>query len=86
MIGRLPSVLTVDELAHVMRRAPEVIRRKIRSRTIRLKDYSTPYRIPSRILEDLGINLDDAAADLAEYSANDKLKAPANDAASVRAA
>jgi hypothetical protein len=66
-IIRLPSVLTVPEMAFVMRLNPEVIRRRIRARTIRLSNYSTPYRIPCRLLEEMGINLDDAAVDLSRF-------------------
>jgi hypothetical protein len=86
MIFRLPSVLTVGEVAFVMRLNPEVIRRRIRAKTIRLKNYSTPYRIPCRLLEEMGINLDDAAADLSRFWPREGSMIPPSDSTSDQAA
>jgi hypothetical protein len=62
---RLPSVLT-----NIMRLHPEVVRRRARSN--RLKAFGNPYRFPVRQLTDLGINLEDAAADLADFASRRK--------------
>jgi hypothetical protein len=68
MIFRLPSVLTTDEMALILRRHPEAVRRMARSK--RLMAFGNPYRFPARQLIDFGINLEDAAADLESPSYN----------------
>jgi hypothetical protein len=59
----LPSVLTTEEFAFLVRYHVEVVRRLIRRRKI--KAYGNPKRIPCRELERYGVDLGDAAILLA---------------------
>jgi hypothetical protein len=55
----LPLLLNSTEFGFLVRRHPEVIRRKIRAREICAN--GRPAQIPSRELRKFGVDLDDAA-------------------------
>lgn len=63
---RLPACLTTEQFAFLTQMHVQVVRRKIRNRT--LKGMGNPIRIPPRELLKYGIDLDYAAMLLHERS------------------
>ena len=62
----LPSVLTTEEFAYLVRYDPETVRCKIRKRQI--KAFDRPARIPCRELLKFGVDLRGAAILLSQRS------------------